>query len=113
MMNLDELKEMLEKITPEPWLGDMHNGQVKYEIKGGNGELVLRVNHKDGEFGFVGDNGINDADFVLKARTAIPVLIRVIENLIQDERYWIKGNVLVKQINDRIAEAEREIKEGK
>jgi hypothetical protein len=77
--------ELSEKATPAPWTGDRYDGTVKYHMTGPDpvSHLVLVVDHKNGEFGFVGDNGDNDEAFVMFARTALPQLARA---LIEQER---------------------------
>lgn len=56
-----ELKAAAMAATPGR-IGDRidGSGSIKYECTGYDGSLVLRTNHKDMEYGFVGDNA--DAD---------------------------------------------------
>ncbi len=41
-------------------------GGLKYECLGDDGTLVLKVDHKNNEFGFVGEKGEQDEAFFLK-----------------------------------------------
>lgn len=58
---LSELKAAAMAATPGR-IGDRidGSGSIKYECTGYDGSLVLRTDHKDMEYGFVGDNA--DAD---------------------------------------------------
>lgn len=61
MDKFSELKAAAMASTPGR-IGDRidGSGSIKYECTGYDGSLVLRTNHKDMEYGFVGDNA--DAD---------------------------------------------------
>ncbi|WP_337046062.1 hypothetical protein [Serratia bockelmannii] len=61
---LSELKAAAMAATPGR-IGDRidGSGSIKYECKGYDGSLVLRTNHKDMEYGFVGDNADSDELF--------------------------------------------------
>ncbi|ELQ9312372.1 hypothetical protein R3D73_005429 [Serratia marcescens] len=61
MDKFSELKAASMAATPGR-IGDRidGSGSIKYECTGYDGSLVLRTNHKDMEYGFVGDNA--DAD---------------------------------------------------
>lgn len=61
MDKFSELKAAAMAATPGR-IGDRidGSGSIKYECTGYDGSLVLRTNHKDMEYGFVGDNA--DAD---------------------------------------------------
>lgn len=72
---LQEWQAATDAATPGPWRGDRHDGTVKYHVYGANDAVVLQVDHKNGESGFLGDNGDNDEAFVLAARTAMPALL--------------------------------------
>jgi len=63
MSDIDKraLREAAEKATPGR-IGDRidGSGSIKYRCVGYDGSLVLLTDHKNMEYGFVGDNG--DAD---------------------------------------------------
>ncbi|HIE3971873.1 TPA: hypothetical protein ACXNHV_002350 [Serratia marcescens] len=61
MDKFSELKAAAMAATPGR-IGDRidGSGSIKYECTGYDGSLVLRTDHKDMEYGFVGDNA--DAD---------------------------------------------------
>lgn len=48
----------------------MAGGGLKYECTGDDGSLVLKVDHKNDEWGFVGDNGQADEEFFLACTPA-------------------------------------------
>lgn len=58
------MKAAAEKATPGR-IGDRidGSGSIKYECRGSDGSLVLRTDHKNMEYGFVGDNGTADEQF--------------------------------------------------
>ncbi|MDA8489659.1 hypothetical protein [Kluyvera sp. Awk 3] len=58
------VKAAAEKATPGR-IGDRidGSGSIKYECRGDDGSLVLRTDHKNMEYGFVGDNGTADEQF--------------------------------------------------
>ncbi|MEB6387764.1 ead/Ea22-like family protein [Kluyvera ascorbata] len=58
------MKAAAEKATPGR-IGDRidGSGSIKYECRGYDGSLVLRTDHKNMEYGFVGDNGTADEEF--------------------------------------------------
>ncbi|MDQ1933495.1 ead/Ea22-like family protein [Cronobacter sakazakii] len=66
MMTIDtaELKAAAEKATPGR-VGDRidGSGSIKYRCVGADGSLVLLTDHKNNEYGFVGDNGEADELF--------------------------------------------------
>lgn len=81
MTDKTELKRLASLATPGrnfdriPAAG----GGLKYECTGDDGSLVLKVDHKNGEWGFVGDNGAADEEFFL-ACTPAAVLELIDEN---------------------------------
>lgn len=79
---LSELKAAAMAATPGR-IGDRidGSGSIKYECTGYDGSLVLRTDHKDMEYGFVGDNA--DAD-ELFFRLCVPDV--VLELLAENER---------------------------
>ncbi|UKG72769.1 ead/Ea22-like family protein [Serratia marcescens] len=82
MDKFSELKAAAMAATPGR-IGDRidGSGSIKYECTGYDGSLVLRTNHKDMEYGFVGDNA--DAD-ELFFRLCVPDV--VLELLAENER---------------------------
>lgn len=85
---LASIRQRFERATSGPWVGDRLDGTVKYEIKQDGCEcdrspecphLVLKVDHKNGEFGFLGERGEEDAEFVMQARTDVPLLTDALE----------------------------------
>ena len=79
--HLEQWRALADAATPGPWRGDTDRGELKYAVLGGDRELVIKVDHKNAESGFVGDNGENDGAFVLAARTAVPALLAEVERL--------------------------------
>ena len=82
MDKFSELKAAAMAATPGR-IGDRidGSGSIKYECTGYDGSLVLRTDHKDMEYGFVGDNA--DAD-ELFFRLCVPDV--VLELLAENER---------------------------
>ena len=58
------MKAAAEKATPGR-IDDRidGSGSIKYECRGYDDSLVLRTDHKNMEYGFVGDNGTADEEF--------------------------------------------------
>ncbi len=58
------MKAAAEKSTPGR-IGDRidGSGSIKYECRGYDGSLVLRTDHKNMEYGFIGDNSLADEEF--------------------------------------------------
>jgi len=81
MTDFAKLKALAEAATP----GRVHDrldscgGGLKYECFGDDGSLVLKVDHKNDEWGFVGDKGEADEAFFL-ACTPAAVLALIAEN---------------------------------
>jgi hypothetical protein len=78
---LIEIEARAAAATPGPWKGDCRDGSVKYTVRGSDGTLVLRVDHKNGDFGFVGERERDDESFVLHARSDIPALVAEVRRL--------------------------------
>lgn len=79
-LNKQALREAAEKATPGR-VGDRidGSGSIKYECHGYDGSLVLRTDHKNMEYGFIGDNG--DAD-ELFFRLCVPdVILALLDEL--------------------------------
>ncbi|WP_142971393.1 ead/Ea22-like family protein [Enterobacter hormaechei] len=82
MSNIDKraLREAAEKATPGR-IGDRidGSGSIKYECRGYDGSLVLRTDHKNVEYGFIGDNANADELFF---RLCVPdVVLALLDEL--------------------------------
>lgn len=74
------LREAAEKATPGR-VGDRidGSGSIKYECHGYDGSLVLRTDHKNMEYGFIGDNSNADELFF---RLCVPdVMLALLDEL--------------------------------
>lgn len=73
-MTIDKakLKVLAEAATPGRHYDRLESsgGGIKYECTGDDGSLVLKVDHKNDEFGFVGDRGEADEAFFLACSPA-------------------------------------------
>lgn len=79
-LNKQALREAAEKATPGR-VGDRidGSGSIKYECHGYDGSLVLRTDHKNMEYGFIGDNGNADEFFF---RLCVPdVVLALLDEL--------------------------------
>lgn len=67
MTDLTKLKELAERATPGRNFDRLPSagGGLKYTCTGDDDSLVLRVDHKNGEFGFIGPKGEEDEAFFL------------------------------------------------
>ncbi|EKT4497343.1 ead/Ea22-like family protein [Pseudomonas putida] len=93
-MTIDKakLKVLAEAATPGRHYDRLESagGGIKYECTGDDGSLVLKVDHKNDEFGFVGDRGEADEAFFLACSPAtILALLAEIERLKERNVYWI------------------------
>lgn len=81
MSDYIELKRLAQAATPGRNFDrlPMAGGGLKYECTGDDGSLVLKVDHKNDEWGFVGDNGAADEEFFLACPPAV-VLALIAEN---------------------------------
>lgn len=67
----EELVAELEKLASKATPGRIHDrldaagGGIKYHCRGDDGSVVLQVDHKNGEFGFIGSRGHQDEAFFL------------------------------------------------
>ncbi|EHK0699940.1 ead/Ea22-like family protein [Salmonella enterica] len=84
MTNITELtaklKAAAQKVTPGR-MGDRidGSGSIKYQCVGYDGSLVLQVDHKNMEYGFIGDNADADEEFF---RACVPdAILAMIEAL--------------------------------
>lgn len=86
-LNKQALREVAEKATPGR-VGDRidGSGSIKYECHGYDGSLVLRTDHKNMEYGFIGDNSNADELFF---RLCVPdVILALLDELeAAEERY--------------------------
>lgn len=84
MTDYSELKRLAEAATP----GRIHDrldscgGGLKYTCSGDDGSVVLKVDHKNDYFGFIGNNRVADEAFFLKCTpAAVLALIAEAEGL--------------------------------
>lgn len=87
--DLQGIRQRFERATQGPWVGDRYDHTIKYKMTQKGCEcgslteecphLVLQVQHKSGEYGFVGQRGEEDAEFVMHSRTDIPLLVEALE----------------------------------
>ena len=108
-LNKQALREAAEKATPGR-IGDRidGSGSIKYECHGYDGSLVLRTDHKNMEYGFIGDNGNADELFF---RLCVPdVILALLDELeaaekrIAEQREYYEG--VIADGSSRIAELE-------
>lgn len=105
MDKLSELKAAAMAATPGR-IGDRidGSGSIKYECTGYDGSLVLRTDHKDMEYGFVGDNA--DAD-ELFFRLCVPdVVLELLEDNERLARELVARNGEIEGLKKRAAELE-------
>ncbi|EBS3866375.1 ead/Ea22-like family protein [Salmonella enterica subsp. enterica serovar Kimberley] len=101
-LNKQALREAAEKATPGR-IGDRidGSGSIKYECHGYDGSLVLRADHKDMEYGFIGDNGNADELFF---RLCVPdAILALLDDLEAAEKRIAEleaREVAVKQFDD-------------
>ncbi|WP_236225500.1 hypothetical protein [Pseudomonas pseudonitroreducens] len=96
MTDLTKLKELAERATPGRNFDRLPSagGGLKYTCTGDDDSLVLRVDHKNGEFGFIGPNGEEDEAFFLACTPQeVLELIAEVERLRQfaAEAYQVFG----------------------
>ena len=91
MKDYSELKSLADAATP----GRIHDrldscgGGLKYTCSGDDGSMVLKVDHKNDEFGFVGENRVADESFFLKCTPAVVLsLISELEAMSKDAERW-------------------------
>ena len=111
-LNKQALREAAEKATPGR-IGDRidGSGSIKYECHGYDGSLVLRTDHKNMEYGFIGDNGNADELFF---RLCVPdVILALLDELeaaekrIAEQREYYEG--VIADGSRRMAELEAKI----
>ncbi|WP_057380214.1 hypothetical protein [Pseudomonas aeruginosa] len=84
MTDTNKLKELAERATPGRNFDRLPSagGGLKYTCTGDDESLVLRVDHKNGEFGFIGPKGEEDEAFFLACTPqAVLELIAEVERL--------------------------------
>lgn len=92
-----ELRRLAEDATPGRVYDRLPEagGGIKYHCFGDDGSIVLQVDHKNGEFGFIGPRGEQDEAFFLKCTPdTIISLLDELEACRKDaERYrWLLEN---------------------
>jgi hypothetical protein len=103
---IQALKAAAENATPGR-IGDRidGSGSIKYECVGYDGSTVLKTDHKNMEYGFVGDNG--DAD-ELFFRLCVPdVILSLLAERDADKALIAESVVLFETLRQRIAELEQ------
>ncbi|EMH4028847.1 Uncharacterised protein [Klebsiella oxytoca] len=109
MDKFSELKAAAMAATPGR-IGDRidGSGSIKYECTGYDGSLVLRADHKDMEYGFVGDNA--DAD-ELFFRLCVPdVVLELLAELETKEKRIAELEAEITNIVDSHAETVAELR---
>lgn len=121
MTDITKLKELAERATPGRNFDRLPSagGGLKYTCTGDDDSLVLRVDHKNGEFGFIGPKGDEDEAFFLACTPkAVLELIAEVERLNEELSactehpggcgYWREAAKLREAERDKIqAEVER------
>jgi hypothetical protein len=75
-----QLRELLTKATPSPWVGDRRDGSVKYCILGGIDRVcVCRGDNGNSEHGPYGFENSDDEQLVMAMRNALPALLDIAE----------------------------------
>ncbi|HGK4025606.1 TPA: ead/Ea22-like family protein [Klebsiella pneumoniae] len=100
------LKAAAEKATPGR-IGDRidGSGSIKYECHGYDGSLVLRTDHKNMEYGFIGDNSLADEEFF---RACAPdAILALVEALEKAQRANAAQDDHINQQQDRIDQLEK------
>ncbi|MEK8398982.1 ead/Ea22-like family protein [Escherichia coli] len=108
-INKQALREAAEKATPGR-VGDRidGSGSIKYECHGYDGSLVLRTDHKNMEYGFIGDNSNADELFF---RLCVPdVILALLDELEAAEKRIaeLEARAFNPAILDVIAERQRQ-----
>ncbi|HBV3434801.1 TPA: ead/Ea22-like family protein, partial [Klebsiella pneumoniae] len=109
------LKAAAEKATPGR-IGDRidGSGSIKYECFGYDGSLVLRTDHKNMEYGFIGDNSLADEEFF---RACVPdtiiALVEALEKAQAENTAGVAGmaegyETTISMLRSRIAELEQQ-----
>ncbi|WP_024763168.1 hypothetical protein [Pseudomonas nitroreducens] len=120
MTDLTKLKELAERATPGRNFDRLPSagGGLKYTCTGDDDSLVLRVDHKNGEFGFIGPKGEEDEAFFLACTPkAVLELIAEVERLRGQVDHLINQHMPREPIPDmpgysRVVDAERLVAEN-
>lgn len=89
---LAAIRARCEAATPGPWKGDADDGTVQYELRGIHNQLILTVDGRYYESGFLGDNSINDEAFVTHSWADVTALLAEIERLRAENADLIEAN---------------------
>lgn len=103
MKGYSELKRLASLATPGRNFDRLPSagGGLKYECTGDEGSLVLKVDHKNDEWGFVGDNGSADEEFFLACTpAAVLALIAEVELLESNNADMILRNKILRERPD-------------
>ncbi len=77
--------KLLKDATPGPWRGDCYNGGIKYAVIGVDPDddrpVVISVDHKNGDYGFTGDNADGDERMVLRSPDLALTVVRQAEEI--------------------------------
>ena len=74
-----ESEKICEAATDGPWVGDRHDGTVKYMIVGADGEAVCVGDNGNNDFGPFGMTTYGNDEFVMGARNAWPEIVAALE----------------------------------
>ncbi|EPE7489119.1 hypothetical protein ACSMAF_001142 [Cronobacter universalis] len=105
-----KLKAAAEKATPGR-VGDRidGSGSIKYRCVGADGSLVLLTDHKNNEYGFVGDNG--EADELFFRLCTPEAVLELIAALEATEQHAARGWREAHEQADLVEAAEKRISE--
>ncbi|WP_412530841.1 ead/Ea22-like family protein [Enterobacter roggenkampii] len=99
MSNIDKraLREAAEKATPGR-IGDRidGSGSIKYQCFGNDGSLVLQTDHKNMEYGFIGENSEADELF-FRLCDPVTVLALLDELEAKDKRIAEQADIIANQ----------------
>ncbi|EOU9576484.1 hypothetical protein [Cronobacter sakazakii] len=109
-MNTAKLKAAAEQATPGR-VGDRidGSGSIKYRCVGADGSLVLLTDHKNNEYGFVGDNG--EADELFFRLCTPEAVLELIAALEATEQHAARGWGEAHEQETRSEAAEKRIAE--
>lgn len=103
----EKMKAAAEKATPGR-IGDRidGSGSIKYQCVGYDGSLVLQTDHKNMEYGFIGDNGDADEEFF---RACVPDVILALVEALEKESGYASAYESEKWHYHQLAESEGEL----
>jgi hypothetical protein len=78
-----KLRELCEKATAGPWVGDRYDGTVKYRMLSEAGETVMTCCDDCGMYE-------ENSEFTMEARTALPELLDEVERM-----RWMLNNISI------------------